>query len=67
MVSSSPVAINVPNWCMFFAWVTLDATFFIGNQQELLAIPHSTMRYLLFGKAEQEVLFDTMEEAEDIM
>ncbi|WP_297219465.1 APC family permease [uncultured Desulfovibrio sp.] len=67
MVPSSPVAINVPNWCMLFAWVTLGAIFFIGKQQELLAIPHSTMRYLLFGKAEQEVLFDTMEDDEDIM
>ena len=52
---------------MLFAWVTQGAISFIGKQQELLAIPHSTMRYLLFGKAEQEVLFDTMEDDEDIM
>ena len=67
MIPSSPVAINVPNWAMLFAWVALGAIFFLGKQQELLSIPHSTMRYLLFGKADQEVLFDTMEDDEDIV
>lgn len=67
MIPSSPVAINVPNWGMLFAWVALGAIFFLGKQQELLSIPHSTMRYLLFGKTDQEVLFDTMEDDEDIV
>ena len=48
---SSPAAISVPSWIMLFIWVGLGGLFYLNRREELLHIPHSRLRYLLFGKA----------------
>lgn len=55
---SSPAAISVPSWIMLFIWVALGGMFFLQRQAELLHIPHSRLRYLLFGKSDYPILFD---------
>lgn len=55
---SSPAAISVPSWIMLFIWIGLGGLFFLQRQNELLHIPHSRLRYLLFGKSDYPVLFN---------
>lgn len=55
---SSPAAISVPSWVMLFIWVALGGLFFAQRQSELQHIPHSRLRYFLFGKTDYPVLFD---------
>lgn len=59
---SSPAAISVPSWIMLFIWVGLGSLFYLNRRQELLHIPHSRLRYLLFGKSDYPVLFKTSDE-----
>lgn len=54
----SPAAISVPSWIMLYAWVALGLIFFQSRKQELLHMPHSRLRFLLFGKKDYPVLFD---------
>ena len=62
---SSPAAISVPSWIMLFIWVGLGGIFFANRRGELLHIPHSRLRYLLFGRSNCPVLFDPEEEEEE--
>lgn len=55
---SSPAAISVPSWIMLFIWIGLGGLFFLNRKSELLHIPHSRLRFLLFGKSDYPVLFD---------
>lgn len=54
----SPAAISVPSWIMLFLWVGLGMLFFHSRKHELLHMPHSRLRFLLFGKSDYPVLFD---------
>lgn len=62
---SSPAAISVPSWIMLFIWVGLGGIFFLNRRNELLHIPHSRLRYLLFGRSSCPVLFEPEEEEEE--
>lgn len=62
---SSPAAISVPSWIMLFAWVGLGALFYMSKRKELMHMPHSRLRYLLFGKADYPVLFKADEDDEE--
>lgn len=55
---NSPAAISVPSWVMLFIWVALGSLFFLQRRSELLHIPHTRLRYLLFGKSDYPVLFE---------
>ena len=59
---SSPAAISVPSWIMLFIWVGLGGLFYLNRREELLNIPHSRLRYLLFGKSDYPVLFKDADE-----
>ena len=59
---SSPAAISVPSWIMLFIWVGLGGLFYLNRREELLHIPHSRLRYLLFGKSDYPVLFKEADE-----
>lgn len=59
---SSPAAISVPSWIMLFIWVGLGALFYLSKRHDLLHIPHSRLRYLLFGKSDYPVLFTDPDE-----
>ena len=61
---SSPAAISVPSWIMLFIWVGLGGLFYLNRREELLHIPHSRLRYLLFGKSDYPVLFKEADEEE---
>lgn len=58
----SPAAISVPSWIMLFLWVGLGMLFFQSRKSELLHMPHSRIRFLLFGKSDYPVLFDESNE-----
>lgn len=62
---SSPAAISVPSWIMLFIWIVLGGIFFLNRRNELLHIPHSRLRYLLFGRSDCPVLFDSDEDEEE--
>ena len=50
---------------MLFIWVGLGGIFFLNRRNELLHIPHSRLRYLLFGRSSCPVLFEPEEEEEE--
>jgi len=58
----SPAAISVPSWVTLYAWVGLGCLFYASNHKKLAHIPHSRLRYLLFGKGDYPVLFDVPKE-----
>jgi amino acid transporter len=60
-VPGSPAFISMESWIMLLAWVALGAAFYFSKCGELNAISHSEMRYLLLGRADIPVLFDTEE------
>ena len=47
---------------MLFIWVGLGGLFYLNRREELLNIPHSRLRYLLFGKSDYPVLFKDADE-----
>lgn len=49
---------------MLFIWVGLGGLFYLNRREELLHIPHSRLRYLLFGKSDYPVLFKEADEEE---
>ena len=53
----SPAAISVPSWLTLFVWTGLAVAFYLNRIKDLNAIPHSQLRYLLFGKPDYPVLF----------
>ncbi len=55
---SSPAAISVPSWIMLYIWIGLGALFYLNRRKELIQIPHSRLRFFLFGKSDYPVLFD---------
>ena len=61
---NSPAAIAVPSWVTLFTWVGLGGLFYWTKHTELSSIPHSRLRFLLFGKPDYPVLFDIDEEEE---
>lgn len=58
----SPAAISVPSWITLFVWLGLGGIFFLNRKAELLHLPHSRLRFLLFGKPDYPVLFESPEE-----
>lgn len=54
----SPAAITVPSWITLFIWVGLGGLFYLNRRQELLHIPTSRLRFLLFGRSDYPVLFE---------
>lgn len=61
---NSPAAIAVPSWFMLFTWIGLGGLFYKAKQAELENIPHSRLRYLLFGAPDYPVLFELDEDEE---
>ena len=61
---NSPAAIAVPSWITLFTWVGLGGLFYWTKHNELSSMPHSRLRYLLFGKVDYPVLFEIDEEEE---
>lgn len=62
---NSPAAISVPSWLTLFVWVGLGGLFYMNRRSELAHLPHSRLRFLLFGKPDYPVLFD--EHQDEIM
>lgn len=58
----SPAAISVPSWIMLFIWVLLGCLFYLNRRQELMNIPVSRLRFLLFGSPDYPILFEVEDE-----